>query len=121
MKRIEGAYNDKVELEVIECDCGYHMGIDGSFVIHNDDAFFDIETKCPSCQKVIPVRDLLEMEPIEVVVEVARSCTALRDIPVLANSLDQARNLAVDAAGDYEFSEKDADYSITEGWYCRND
>lgn len=104
------------ELEVIECDCGYHMGIDGSFVTHVDHAFFDVETNCPACGETIPVRELLEMEPIEVVVSVCRTAYAHRDVKVTANSLDEAKIVAEDLAGDYEFSEKDADYEADGGW-----
>jgi len=123
MKRLERAVAmlAKTDMEVIECDCGYHMGIDGSFVTQVDDAFFEVDTRCPSCEKEIPVRELLEMEPLEVVVEVSRACVAHNSIKVKANSLEEARDKAVDEAGDYEFSEKDADYDATGGWYLPSD
>ena len=115
MKHLPSATNDIATLEVIECDCGYHMGIDASFVDQVEDAFFDITTHCPSCLTQIDVRDILGMEPLKVKVEVVRTCSATRDIEVSANSLAAARYKASDEAGDYEFSEKDADYD-TDGW-----
>ena len=30
MKRLDSVENDVVSLEVVECDCGYHMGIDAT-------------------------------------------------------------------------------------------
>jgi hypothetical protein len=122
MRRIEGAVSSDgiAELEVIECDCGYHMGIDASFVTQVDDAFFDKETRCPACDRKIPVRDLLEMEPLTVTIEVSRSCVAHRSIKTHANSLEDAQDAALDVAGDYEFSEKDADYETTGSWYAED-
>ena len=119
MKRLESAMSSDgiAELEVIECDCGYHMGIDASFVSQVDDAFFERPTVCPSCENIIPVRDLLEMEPMKVLIEIERSCSAYRSVEVEANSLGKANLEALDKAGDYEFSEKDADYHATGGWY----
>ncbi len=49
MKYIETVSTDTVELEVIECDCGFHIGIDGTFI----DQVGDLEFKCPSCQATI--------------------------------------------------------------------
>jgi len=49
MKRLESLENDKVQLEVVECDCGYHMGIDFTYI----DQVGDFKTKCPSCGKEI--------------------------------------------------------------------
>jgi hypothetical protein len=122
MKRLEGAVSScgTAELEVIECDCGYHMGIDASFVTQVDDAFFDVEVHCPNCQTKIDVRDILDMEPLTVKIEVSRTCTAYRDVEVAANSLAAAKYIAMEEAGNYEFSEKDADYETTDGW-CMND
>lgn len=44
----EGEYK-KADLEVIECDCGYHLGIDGSYLVQVG----DFSTVCPSCGKII--------------------------------------------------------------------
>lgn len=121
MERLEGAVTSDgtAELEVIECDCGYHMGIDASFVTHVDHAFFDIETRCPACGEEIPVRELLEMEPIEVSVPVCRISYAHRDIKVTANSLYGAMLAAEDDAGNHEFAEKEADYEADDGWHMK--
>lgn len=45
MKRLESVESDQVQLEVIECDCGYHMGIDATYL----DQVGDFVTDCPSC------------------------------------------------------------------------
>ncbi len=49
MKRLDGVDNGKVNLEVVECVCGYHMGIDATYL----DQVSDFRTKCPSCNRVI--------------------------------------------------------------------
>ena len=43
---------DKYELEVVECTCGYHMGIDASYL----EQVGAVEATCPSCKAklVIP-------------------------------------------------------------------
>lgn len=45
MKRLNSVQNDKVQLEVIECDCGYHMGIDATYL----EQVGDFVAVCPSC------------------------------------------------------------------------
>jgi len=49
MKRLNSIENDKVQLEVVECDCGYHMGIDATYLVQVG----DFKTDCPSCGKTI--------------------------------------------------------------------
>lgn len=49
MKRLKSVITEKVQLEVVECDCGYHMGIDATFL----DQVGDFQTVCPSCGEVI--------------------------------------------------------------------
>ena len=118
MKRLNTATNGTATLEVIECDCGYHMGIDASYVEQVDDAFFG-KTICPSCKEEIPVRAILGMEPIEVDMEVSRECVAFNTVTVVANSEEEARRKALDKAGDYVFSEKDANYEVTDNcWHA---
>ena len=58
MRVLRAMCNDKVELEVIECDCGYHMGIDASFLLQVG----DFVTKCPSCDEVIDTKKIFEGE-----------------------------------------------------------
>jgi len=48
-KFIESINSDVVELEVYECECGFHIGIDSTYLDQVD----DVEIICPSCQKVI--------------------------------------------------------------------
>jgi hypothetical protein len=54
MKRLESVENDVVQLEVIECDCGYHMGIDATFL----DQVGDFETTCPACNCIIDTAEV---------------------------------------------------------------
>lgn len=51
MKLIECITTDKVELEVYECDCGFHIGIDATYL----DQVGGVEIKCPSCEKKIEI------------------------------------------------------------------
>jgi len=116
MKHLPSATNEIATLEVIECDCGYHMGIDSSFVDQVEDAFFDELVHCPSCQTQIDVREILGMEPLKVKVEVIRYCYSSKGIEVEANSLAMARHKAEEESGGYEFpSEKTAEYEA-DGW-----
>ena len=43
---------DSYSLEVYECECGFHIGIDATFLDQVSE-FFKIE--CPSCGKMIEV------------------------------------------------------------------
>lgn len=45
-------------------------------------------------------------------VHVVRTSFAFRVIEVEADSVAEAKDIALDTAGDYEFSEKDAEYDI---------
>ena len=45
MKRLKSVENDQVQLEVVECDCGFHLGLDATYLVQVD----DIELHCPSC------------------------------------------------------------------------
>lgn len=47
MKRLCSVEREDVSLEVCECDCGFHMGIDASFL----EQVGDVHIKCPSCEK----------------------------------------------------------------------
>lgn len=52
MKRLNSIENDVVQLEVIECDCGYHMGIDATYL----DQVGDFTAKCPNCEQIIDTK-----------------------------------------------------------------
>jgi len=45
VKYIESLSGALCELEVVECGCGYHLGVDASYL----EQVGSIETKCPSC------------------------------------------------------------------------
>ena len=52
MKRLNSAVTEQYELEVIECDCGYHMGIDATYLLQVGEVVVD----CPSCGIEIDTR-----------------------------------------------------------------
>lgn len=54
MKRLKSVENDQVGLEVGECDCGYHFGVDASFLEQVTDFTFE----CPSCGRRIDTGEL---------------------------------------------------------------
>lgn len=42
----------KYSFEVIECECGFHIGLDATYL----DQVADIDIKCPACGETISVR-----------------------------------------------------------------
>lgn len=58
MKRLDSIETAQVQLEVIECDCGYHMGIDATYLDQVEDFIF----KCPSCGKQLDTEQWLPVE-----------------------------------------------------------
>ncbi len=48
------------EIEVIECGCGYHLGVDSTFV----EQVGHFETICPSCQTEINT-EVLDSQAID--------------------------------------------------------
>jgi hypothetical protein len=60
MKRLQSVENDRVQLEIIECSCGFHLGIDATWL----DQCLEAEgfsMPCPNCGAFIPV-DLITDE-----------------------------------------------------------
>ena len=49
MKRLKDIETEKVELEIYECDCGFHLGLDATYLLQVD----NIKIGCPSCGKII--------------------------------------------------------------------
>lgn len=120
MKKIGDVSTDRFSLEVIECDCGYHMGIDSSYVEQVEDAFFEHPVNCPSCGAKILVRDLLGMPRFEVDVEMERTESVCKTMRVQAANLSEAYLLANEHAGGEDFGRgKDAVYAHTGGAWCR--
>jgi hypothetical protein len=72
MKRLKSIENDQVALEVLECDCGFHLGIDVTFL----DQVGDFKLSCPSCKREIdtdkvfpwdqPIRSAVGLGPFEI-------------------------------------------------------
>ena len=57
-KYIETVATSTVELEVIECVCGFHIGIDGTYL----DQVGDIKLECPVCQTTIDTTLIEELQ-----------------------------------------------------------
>lgn len=49
MERLRSVETEQYTLEVIECDCGLHIGVDATFLDQLGDMKFD----CPSCKRPI--------------------------------------------------------------------
>ena len=49
IKRLESIENEQVSLEVIECSCGFHLGIDATYLEQKG----DFTLVCPSCSNII--------------------------------------------------------------------
>ena len=49
MKRLQGISTEQYELEVVECDCGFHIGLDATYLVQVGDC----TVTCPSCQAEI--------------------------------------------------------------------
>jgi len=57
MKHLKSVENDQVQLEVIECDCGFHLGIDATWLDQSPNAE-GFEMNCPACNAIIPIDEL---------------------------------------------------------------
>jgi len=60
MKRLRSAITRQYALEVVQCDCGFHLGVDASFLDQED----DFEIRCPSCQTVIRTKEVFPEEDL---------------------------------------------------------
>jgi predicted nucleic acid-binding Zn-ribbon protein len=58
MKRLNGAVTEQYELEVVECECGYHMGIDSTYLLQVG----DMTVECPSCGRFINTEEVCPEE-----------------------------------------------------------
>ena len=54
MRRLKSIENNQVQLEVIECDCGFHYGLDASYLEQKG----DFKVICPSCKLIINTADI---------------------------------------------------------------
>lgn len=54
MKRLTSIENDKVQLEVVECDCGYHLGLDATYLEQVE----DLVVACPNCKAEIDTSEV---------------------------------------------------------------
>lgn len=49
---LEDIETKNASIMIIECDCGYHMGIDNTFL----EQVSDLKINCPSCQTVVDTK-----------------------------------------------------------------
>jgi hypothetical protein len=61
MKRLQSIHTEEYDLEVIECDCGFHLGLDATYL----DQVGDFEIPCPSCGTIIKTSKVCPDEPGE--------------------------------------------------------
>lgn len=61
MKRLRSVETDKVQLEVGECDCGYHFGVDATYLTGVIDS--DFTFNCPNCGAEIDTSKLFPEDP----------------------------------------------------------
>ena len=55
MKRLNSIETEKIQLEVIECDCGFHIGLDATYLIQVG----NFMVRCPSCDMEIDTEIIL--------------------------------------------------------------
>ena len=61
MKRLPSMESEEAQLEVGECDCGYHFGVDATYL----EQVGDFTLTCPACGKKIDTSVLFPEEPID--------------------------------------------------------
>jgi len=49
MRLLSPVETEEYSLEVIECGCGFHIGIDASYI----DQVGPVDIECPSCEEMI--------------------------------------------------------------------
>jgi hypothetical protein len=54
MRRMQDVEQDGYSLEVFECNCGFHLGIDATYL----EAVDDVEIPCPNCKEIINTAEL---------------------------------------------------------------
>jgi hypothetical protein len=54
MKRLKSVSTEQYELEVFECDCGFHLGLDFTYM----DQIDDFTINCPCCNRVFDTKKL---------------------------------------------------------------
>lgn len=58
MKRLRGVETEEYALEVIECVCGFHLGLDVTYLLQVD----DFVITCPSCGQEIDTAEVIPEE-----------------------------------------------------------
>lgn len=110
MKWLKSVDDGQIEMEIFECQCGYHLGVDSTYLQQVD----DIRTACPSCDRIIDSQSLMKEGVDEHwIAEVCRTTHVMKQIYVAAPTKQEAENAAVTKAGNIVFgSSNDADYEV---------
>lgn len=53
-KYIESIQTNVVSLQIYECDCGFHIDIDATYL----DQVADVKIECPSCGELVDTEEL---------------------------------------------------------------
>jgi hypothetical protein len=59
MKNLGHISTDKAELELIECDCGFHLAVDSTYI---EQVAISIYLDCPACLIPIDFANVLQQE-----------------------------------------------------------
>ena len=70
MRRLQSIENSQVSLEAVECDCGFHFGLDASYLEQEG----DFVVNCPSCKKVIDTADICPEDGVGTLDKCNESC-----------------------------------------------
>lgn len=62
MKRIGDIETEKYSLTIYECECGFHIGLDNSYM----DQIDDICIECPACERHINTEEIDELNEDEI-------------------------------------------------------
>jgi len=62
MKRLKNCENSEVTFAVLQCDCGYRMGIDNDFLM----SVGDFTLRCPACDIEINTETDLPETPADI-------------------------------------------------------
>jgi len=55
MKELLSTETEQYSLCVFECDCGFHLGLDASYL----DQIGDLQVKCPSCGELFDTSEVI--------------------------------------------------------------
>ena len=54
MRQLDSTETKKYTLEVYECDCGFHIGLDYTYL----DQVGELRVECPCCKRIINTKQI---------------------------------------------------------------